>query len=83
MDDHTWVLVTLRSWLEHQLSEPGPLRDALEHAITANDPDSVRRIFHDVPFTDGQRRYFDDLIQRWQNAIDTDQARDQTDTPSS
>ena len=72
MDDHTWVFVTLRSWLDHQLSEPGPLRDALELAIAANDPARVRRIFQDVPFTDGQRRYFDDLIQRWQNAIDAD-----------
>ena len=73
MDDHTWVLVTLRSWLEHQLNEPGPLHDALERAITANDPISVRRIFQDVPFTDGQRRYFDDLIRRWQETIDADE----------
>ncbi len=80
MDDHTWVLVTLRSWLEHQLSEPGPLHDALERAIAANDPAGVRRVFHDVPFTQGQRRYFDDLINRWQDALDAADA-DNPDAP--
>lgn len=50
MADHTWVPVTLRSWLEHQLGEPGPLHDALERAIAANDPAGVRRIFQDVQF---------------------------------
>ena len=84
MADHTWILVTLRNWLEHQLSEPGPLHDALEHAIAANDPASVRRIFQDVPFTDGQRRYFNDLIQRWQDTINASEtASDETNGPPS
>ncbi|MEE9277218.1 MAG: hypothetical protein V3V06_02305 [Dehalococcoidia bacterium] len=70
MDDNAWILVTLRSWLDHQLQERGPKQRALEAAVANNDPAEVRQLFEDVPFTAGQRRYFEDLLRRWERTIE-------------
>lgn len=68
MRDHTWFLVTLREWLEHQEHENVPHRAELSAAIHHGDVDRVRGLLRDAPFSAAQRRYLDDLLQRWEDA---------------
>jgi hypothetical protein len=69
MPDHTWFLVTLREWLEHQEHENAPHRAELSAAIHHGDVDRVRTLLRAAPFSAGQRRYLDDLLRRWEESM--------------
>jgi hypothetical protein len=58
--------VSLLRWLRRQLQQPTPAREHLEAAIENDDPAEVRRLLADVPFTDGQRRHVDGLLDTWE-----------------
>ena len=68
MPDHTWFLVTLREWLEHQAHENVPHRVELGRAIRHGDVAAVRELLRDAPFNLEQQRYLDDLLDRWEHA---------------
>ena len=42
--DHAWLTVTLREWLENQRHEHTPHRAALRAAIDGHDTETVRTI---------------------------------------
>lgn len=65
MTDRPWFLVTLREWLESQRLENTPHRAALSKAMNEGDIEVVRRLLHEAPFSRDQRRYLDDLLDRW------------------
>jgi len=65
MDEHAWFAVTLREWLTHQRHEHTLDDVALHAAIDARDPAAVRTELQDAPFSPEQRRYLDDLLDRW------------------
>ncbi len=69
MDEQAWFSVTLRDWLEHQRHAHIPHHRDLIAALHRNDPAAVRALLADTPFTPEQRRYLDDLLNRWQAAI--------------
>lgn len=57
----------LRRWLARQLRQPVPEREHLEAAVAAGDPAEVRRLLARVEtFSPAQRRYAEDLLQRWE-----------------
>jgi hypothetical protein len=58
--------VSLLRWLRRQLQQPTPAREHLEAAIENDDPAEVRRLLADVPFSDGQRRHVDGLLDTWE-----------------
>ena len=60
--------VSLRRWLRRQLAQPLPMRERLEAAVEHDDPDEVRRLLSDVPFTAEQRRHVEGLLDAWENA---------------
>lgn len=60
--------VSLLRWLRRQLRQPTPWREHLEAAVVNDDPNEARRILAGVEFTAGQRRYVDDLIDRWERS---------------
>ena len=68
-EDHRWLTVTLREWLENQRHMHTPHRAALRAAIDTHDIDAVRSLLEEAPFNDEQRRYLDDLIDRWEAAL--------------
>ncbi len=68
MPDHTWFMVTLGKWLEHQEHENVPHRVELGRAIHHGDVATVRELLRDAPFTPAQQRYLDDLLDRWEHA---------------
>ena len=39
--------------------------DAMHAAIGQGDPDALRELLQDAPFTPQRRRYLDDLTRRW------------------
>jgi hypothetical protein len=53
-------------WLRRQLRQPLPGREHLEAAVENDDPDEVRRLLADAPFTVAQRQYVDDVLDRWE-----------------
>jgi hypothetical protein len=57
--------VSLLRWIRQQLREPMAVREHLEAAVANDDPVEARRLLADVPFTDGQRRYVDELLDAW------------------
>ena len=57
--------VSLLRWIRQQLREPMAVREHLEAAVTNDDPREARRLLEGVPFTDGQRRYVDELLDAW------------------
>jgi hypothetical protein len=57
--------VSLLRWIRQQLREPMAVREHLEAAVANDDPDEARRLLADVPFSDGQRRYVDELLDAW------------------
>ena len=58
--------VSLLRWLRRQLRQPFPARERLEAAVENDDVAEARRLLADVPFTDGQRRYVDELLDAWE-----------------
>jgi hypothetical protein len=58
--------VSLLRWLRRQLRQPTPQREHLEAAVAHDDPDEVRRLVGQAPFTDAQRRHVEGLIVRWE-----------------
>ncbi len=72
MPDHTWSMVTLGNWLEHQEHENVPHRVELGQASHHGDVATVRLLLRDAPFTPAQQRYLDDLLDRWEHAATVD-----------
>ena len=60
--------VSLLRWLRRQLRQPTPLREHLEAAVTNDDPAEARRLLARFDFSPEQRRYVDDLIDRWEES---------------
>ena len=58
--------VSLLRWLRRQLAEPGPFRERLEAAVEHDDPAEVRRLLAGLPFSEGQRRYVERLLDAWE-----------------
>ncbi len=58
--------VSLLRWLRQQLREPGPIRERFEAAVAHDDPAEARRLLGNVPFSDGQRRYVEDVLEAWE-----------------
>ena len=63
------VRVSLLRWLRRQLAQPLPARERLEAAVENDDPREARRLLADVPFNDAQRRYVDELLDRWDRGV--------------
>jgi hypothetical protein len=57
--------VSLLRWIRQQLREPTAAREHLEAAVANDDPAEARRLLAGVPFTQGQRRYVDELLDAW------------------
>lgn len=68
MTDRPWFLVTLREWLESQRLENTPHRAALNKAMNEGDIAAIRGFLNEAPFSADQRRYLDDLLNRWEAA---------------
>jgi hypothetical protein len=58
--------VSLLRWLRRQLQQPTPTREHLEAAIENDDPEEVRRLLANVPFTDQQRRHVEGMLDAWE-----------------
>jgi hypothetical protein len=58
--------VSLLRWIRQQLREPMAAREHLEAAVANDDPAEARRLLAPVSFTDGQRRYVDELLDAWE-----------------
>ena len=58
--------VSLLRWLRRQLRQPAEIREHLEAAVENDDPAEARRLLKGVPFSEGQRRYVDDVIGAWE-----------------
>ena len=58
--------VSLLRWIRRQLREPLPGREHLEAAVENDDPDEVRRLLADAPFTRAQRRYVESVLDAWE-----------------
>jgi hypothetical protein len=58
--------VSLLRWLRRQLAQPLPFREHLEAAVQNDDPAEARRLLRDVPFSEGQRRYVEQLLGAWE-----------------
>ena len=58
--------VSLLRWIRQQLREPTATREHLEAAVANDDPTEARRLLARVPFTQGQRRYVDELLEAWE-----------------
>ncbi|MBE0611211.1 MAG: hypothetical protein IH609_17650 [Dehalococcoidia bacterium] len=61
-------VVTLREWLESQRLQDTPHRAALNASMNEGDTTAIRRLLDEAPFSPDQRRYLDDLLDRWQKA---------------
>ena len=68
MPDRPWFVVTIREWLESQRLENTPHRAALGEAMNAGNVPELRRLLSDAPFSPDQRRYLDDLLNRWEQS---------------
>ena len=58
--------VSLLRWLRRQLRQPAEIREHLEAAVENDDPAEARRLLKGLPFSDGQRRYVDDVMRAWE-----------------
>ena len=65
MEDDIFFVATLSDWLRHQLHEQTPNRHAIHEAVQRGDPQAVRDALAGAPFSPEQRRYLDDLLDRW------------------
>lgn len=61
-------VVTLREWLESQWLQDTPHRAALSAAMNEGDTTAIRKLLDEAPFSPEQRRYLDDLLERWRKA---------------
>ncbi|MFL5946529.1 MAG: hypothetical protein ACJ74D_09425 [Gaiellaceae bacterium] len=59
--------VSLLRWLRRQLQQPTPGRERLEAAVENDDPSEVRRLLTEMPFTEGQRRHVEGLLDAWED----------------
>ena len=57
--------VSLLRWLRRQLRQPLPAREHLEAAVANDDPEEARRLLAEAPFSAAQRRYVDEVLDRW------------------
>jgi hypothetical protein len=62
--------VSLMRWLRRQLRQPLPGREHLEAAVENDDPAEARRLLAGAPFSSEQRRYVDDVLDRWDREKD-------------
>ena len=58
--------VSLLRWLRRQLAQPGPGREHLEAAVANDDPAEARRVLAHYEFSEGQRRFVEQLLARWE-----------------
>lgn len=65
MADDTLLVATLNEWLQQQLHEHTPNRHAIHEAVQRGDAEGVRAALAEAPFSPEQRRYLDDLLDRW------------------
>jgi hypothetical protein len=66
--DNAWFVVTLREWIEAQRLQDSEHRAALIAAMHAGDTAGIRLLLQVAPFSNDQRRYLDDLLNRWEGA---------------
>jgi hypothetical protein len=69
MADSAWFVLTLREWIENQRLESSEHRAALAAAMNAGDTGRIRLLLEDAPFSADQRRYLDDLLDRWEGSM--------------
>ena len=60
--------VSLLRWLRRQLREPTAIREHHEAAVANDDPGEARRLLAGVPFSEGQRRNVEQLLDAWERA---------------
>jgi hypothetical protein len=60
--------VSLLRWLRRQLQQPTDTREHLEAAVENDDPDEVRRLLVDMPFTEAQRRHVENMLEAWEES---------------
>jgi hypothetical protein len=60
--------VSLLRWLRRQLAQPLPVREHLEAAVENDDPNEVRRLLREAPFSDDQRRYVEEALRAWERS---------------
>ena len=58
--------VSLLRWLRRQLRQPTPQREHLEAAVLHDDPEEVRRLVAQAPFSEAQRLHVERLVDRWE-----------------
>jgi hypothetical protein len=58
--------VSLLRWLRRQLRQPIAVRERLEAAVAADDPDEVRRLVAGFDFTVTQRHHVETLLEAWE-----------------
>ncbi len=58
--------VSLLRWLRRQLRQPTPQREHLEAAVLHDDPEEVRRLVGQAPFSEAQRLHVERLVDRWE-----------------
>ncbi|HEY7801287.1 MAG TPA: hypothetical protein VIE40_01315 [Dehalococcoidia bacterium] len=73
MDERDIATANVARWLQRQLRQPTPDREHLEAAVEHGDTAEVRRLLARHPFTDDQRRYLEDLMERWETALHASQ----------
>lgn len=60
--------ISLLRWLRRQLAVSGVIREHLEAAVEHDDPAEARRLLRNLPFSDAQARYIDDVLAAWERA---------------
>lgn len=58
--------VSMLRWLRRQLRQPGPARERLEAAVANDDPEEVRRLLAQFPFSEAQRRNVEQMLDAWE-----------------
>lgn len=58
--------VSLSRWLRQQLAQPFEGRERLEAAVENDDPAEARRLVAELPFSDAQRGFLEDLLDAWE-----------------
>jgi hypothetical protein len=69
MDDRPWATANVIRWLHQQMAQHTLDREHIEAAVERGDAAEVRRLLARHEFTDEQRRYIDDLLRRWEDAL--------------
>ncbi|MFN8557676.1 MAG: hypothetical protein U0531_10120 [Dehalococcoidia bacterium] len=71
-DRRAFARAALARWLRRQLREPLAAREHLEAAVATDNPAEFRRVLGRFPFAAGQRRYVEDLLRLWEDALAND-----------